>query len=181
MARRTPPNYPADGDPVFIPADDSAWDSARIEREREEYQDKDAAHPVDLYLSGSTRCRLTPEILDYLDMGKKPEQWHLRDLPPSVRRQSDAHMWSAYRLAKEGRGVSVESVNAIQASRLLAFRYGVRKVDGWGFDFELERDTDGAVSERTVSRLDMAAPGLVDDIGDAVRSCYRPLDGDEGK
>lgn len=166
MARRMPPSYPVDGDAIYIPSDDTAWDHERIERERAEYDAKGATHPYDEYRSGQTRSRIEP-IQEYLDMGKNPEQWILEDrhFPPRIRREIGA--------------ILSRGIENIPQAFYLAFKWGVKDVKS--SPFKLKRMPDGSLADMFIAELDQMAPGIVDDIGGHIYYAIQPLSDAEGK
>jgi len=179
MARPNIPNYPIDGEAVYIPEDDDAWDHERIERERPDREgNDDDAHPCDRYWRGETRARLEP-VTEYLDMSKVPEQWYLEDtrFPPGPRREMDAHVARAMRASQEGD--QVEASEQWSRAFLVAFRWGIRRVENP--PTEIKRRRDGAISDETIATIDRIAPGLVTEIGAVVLRAIQPLTEAEGK
>lgn len=84
MARRMKvPQHALTSTMKYIPRRDSAWDHERIIEEAEKMQNVEdgTAHPVHLYFSGASRFDLEGSgVLEYLDMTKEPEIWHIRRL-----------------------------------------------------------------------------------------------------
>jgi len=94
MARKRPPQHAVDATPIYVPPDDDAWDTERIEREKAEAGDRGLepdGHPVEAYWAGDTRYDLEAPVSwgglvaaprEYLDDTKLPERWILRRLRP---------------------------------------------------------------------------------------------------
>lgn len=97
MLRLTPPAHSVDDVPTWICGTDPAWDFERIKADRAKLGDNIAAHPVEVYYSGSTRYSLEakitmPEVLrgpdgpalvtveHYLLPGKRPTRFEMRQL-----------------------------------------------------------------------------------------------------
>jgi hypothetical protein len=58
----TPPSHSVDDVPTWIAGDDPAWDMELVKADRAKLGDNAAAHPVEVYYSGSTRYSLTAQI-----------------------------------------------------------------------------------------------------------------------
>ena len=178
MARISIPQYPVDGEAIYVPHGDGAWDIERIEREAKELEKKDAKHPYQDYRSGESRFRLD-RVQEYLDEEKDPEKWilNVEGFPPRVRREAEALMHSAAR----DRLYKRDDIDGKQARAfLLFFKHGVAEVISP--PVEISRETrDGSISDKTIAALDLRFDGLVEDIGAAVWHAIRPLDPSEEK
>lgn len=113
---KRPPEHRATATPLFILADDDAWDWDRIQAERKETPE--GQHPVDRYIAGSTRYDIDAAetvggrvvcARDYLREGSKPTVFTLRrvsgadrDTALAVWNDPEAHERSLWRLARQG-------------------------------------------------------------------------------
>lgn len=178
MARPTIPQYPIDGEAVYIPEADDAWDHERIDRERASMAEAKVTHPVDDYWTGETRARIDV-VSEYVDMSKNPEQWVIEDIhfPPGPRREVAGLVSRAVRLWEEGdkeRGDEMFS-----RAFLVAFKWGIRAVRNP--PVEIKRARDGSIADSTIAELDKLIPGLVTEIGAVVYRAIQPLTSAEGK
>ena len=176
MARRPLPSYAIDGESIYIPESDTAWDWDRVEAERKDYEE--GQHPVDLYHQGATRCRLE-SVQEYLDMSKDPEKWTLKEVPARVSIEIQSLLAQAIRMWEEVEK-QPEVLALIARANLLAFKHGVARVEN--SPFEVKRSlTDGSIKDETINGIERVDPGLVGNIGHMIRASFRPLDEAEGK
>ncbi len=178
MARPTIPQYPIDGEAVYIPEADDAWDHERIDRERASMAEANVIHPVDSYWSGDTRARVD-EVAEYLDMAKDPEQWVVEDkhFPPGPRREIGGFVARAVRAWEAN---DSETANEMMSRAfLVAFRWGIRAVRNP--PVEIKRARDGSIAESTIAEIDALIPGLVTEIGAVIYRAIQPLTSAEGK
>lgn len=89
MRQRFAPSHDLLAKARFIPADDGAWDMARIDAECAKLEKKAVSdHPFWRYIFGTTRFDLDADgVRDYLDASKAPETWVLRRLKWEDREQ----------------------------------------------------------------------------------------------
>lgn len=94
MARKLIPQHAPDAAIIYVPEDDDAWDTARLESERARMAaagESPDLHPVTRYQSGQTRFDIdapgqvlgqvvTPR--QYLDESRRPWRFRLRRLGP---------------------------------------------------------------------------------------------------
>lgn len=179
MARRRKsiPQYEIDGEAIYIPPDDSAWNMDAIIRERQEHKKAGSKHPYDAYRSTDTRGRLE-SVLKYLDMDAEPEQWHLEvdHFPPRIRRECDGLIFTSARKEADG------DENASEMAKkgfMLCFKYGIRSVTNP--PFAILRQGDGGIRDDTIADLDRLSPHLVEDIGAMIWYSIQPLSEAEAK
>lgn len=181
MGRPKPPAHRIDGQPIYIPEEDEAWDHDRVASEREALPDGQT-HLVDDYFDGSGRYRLEP-VEGYYDPAKKPERWFLRRPPPDVLLTARTFVNEA--IVSEGQ----KSDNAYAQACLLACRHGIAKVES--DTFQLPRRFK-ALPDQFIAQMDDIVPAqvlpdgtflssLVMRLGEAVLKAFRPLDEAEGK
>jgi len=164
MAReRKAPQHSLTAAMRVIPHDDSAWDHDRLNLELPELDKADdlegkLAHPFMQYLHGVTRYDIdgTPGLLEYLDMSKKPEIWHIRRL-------------------KLDEAIRVDACSTDLEANALAFAFAVTKVENVDHDITAAL-ADPKRSEVRIRRLayDYSKDAL-ETVGAAVRRASEDL------